>query len=74
VLLREDGDTANVLLDFVTPRYRDFSPGEFVWRRSGLLADRGIRRIVTPPSMVNAYYDQLGFQRVGTSWQLDLRS
>ena len=27
-----------VLLDYVTPRYRDFSPGEFVWRASGLLA------------------------------------
>ena len=37
VLLREDGETAHVLLDYVTPRYRDFSPGEFVWRRSGLL-------------------------------------
>ena len=37
VLLRTDGETADVLLDYVTPRYRDFSPGEFVWRRSGML-------------------------------------
>ncbi len=72
VLLREEGDTAQVLLDYVTPRYRDFSPGEFVWRRSGLLADRGIRRVVSPPSMVGAYYDRLGFRRDGRSWVLEL--
>ncbi len=72
VLLREDGDTAHVLLDFVTARYRDFSPGEFVWRRSGLLTQRGIRRVVTPPGMVGAYYDRLGFTRTGDSWVLTL--
>jgi hypothetical protein len=72
VLLRTDGDTAHVLLDHVTPRYRDFSPGEFVWRRSSLLADRGVRRVVSPPSMVGAYYDQLGFRREGESWVLDV--
>ena len=72
VLLREEGGTAKVLLDYVTPRYRDFSPGEFVWRRSGLLADHGIRHVVTPPSMVGAYYDRLGFRRDGDSWVLDL--
>ena len=49
----------HVLLDYVTPRYRDFSPGEFVWRRSGLLRERGIQRVVTPPGMVGAYYDRL---------------
>lgn len=71
VLLREEGDTARVLLDYVTPRYRDFSPGEFVWRRSGLLAERGVRRVVTPPAMVGAYYDRLGFRREGESWVLE---
>jgi hypothetical protein len=35
VILRRDGDVARILLDYVTPRYRDFTPGEFVWRRSG---------------------------------------
>jgi len=73
VLLRKDGDTAKVLLDYVTPRYRDFSPGEFVWRRSGLLADRGVRRVVTPPEMVGAYYDRLGFRREGESWVLQVQ-
>jgi hypothetical protein len=72
VLLRKEGDTADVLLDYVTPRYRDFSPGEFVWRRSGLLASRGIRRVVTPAGMVGAYYDRLGFRREGESYVLDV--
>ena len=72
VLLHADGDTARVLLDYVTPRYRDFSPGEFVWRRSGLLTEEGFRRVVTPPRMVGAYYDRLGFRREGDSFVLDL--
>ena len=72
VLLRADGDTAHVLLDYVTPRFRDFSPGEFVWRRSGMLTDHGYRRVVTSPTMVAPYYDKLGFQPDGTSWVLAL--
>jgi hypothetical protein len=70
VLLRAEDDTAHVLLDYVTPRFRDFSPGEFVWRRSGMLADHGYRRVVTSPTMVAPYYDRLGFQRDGESWVL----
>src|SRR3954447_26214816 len=58
VLIRDDGEgTAQVLLDYVTPRFRGFSPGEFVWRRSGVLRDRGFRRVVTPRRMVGAYYE-----------------
>jgi hypothetical protein len=72
VLLHESGPRADVLLDYVTPRYRDFAPGEFVWRRSGLLASRGIRHVVTRPGMVGAYYERLGFRRAGDAWRLDL--
>jgi hypothetical protein len=72
VLLRADGQVARVQLDYVTPRYRDFSPGEFVWRRSGLLREDGFTRVVTPPGMVGAYYDRLGFRRDGESYVLDL--
>jgi hypothetical protein len=61
VLLKVEGTTAQVLLDYVTPRYRDFSPGRFVWRSSGVLADRGITEVVTSPTMVGAYYQRLGF-------------
>jgi hypothetical protein len=73
VVLETEGTTARVRLDYVTPRYRDFSPGEFVWRRSGLLVAKGLDRVVTPPNMVNAYYEGLGFHREGSSYVLELR-
>ena len=74
VLIRPDAAVARVVLDYVTPRYRDFSPGEFVWRRSPRLKERGFRTVVTPPDMVSPYYDRLdaGFRREGTSYVLDL--
>ncbi len=72
VLLRCQAAVAHVLLDYVTPRFRDFSPGEFVWRHSGLLRDRGLTRVVTSPTMVGPYYDKVGFQREGDAYALPL--
>ncbi len=74
VLVRRDGDVARVQLDYVTPRFRDFSPGEFVWRRAPRLRDRGFRRVVTPPGMVNPYYDRIeqGFRREGDAYVMEL--
>jgi hypothetical protein len=74
VLIRRDGDVARVQLDYVTPRFRDFSPGEFVWRHWPRLRDRGFRRVVTPPGMVNPYYDRLEqpFRREGETFVLEL--
>src|SRR3954453_18260314 len=75
VLVRDEGDgVARVELDYVTPRYRDFSPGEFVWRRSSVLRQRGFHRVVTPAHMVDAYYGRLGFERDPDTdaWSLDL--
>ena len=73
VLVRDTGDgTAQIELDYVTPRFRDFSPGEFVWRRSGLLKEDGYRRVVTPRHMVGPYYDKVGFRREDDVFVLDL--
>jgi hypothetical protein len=73
VLVRDAGDgVAQVELDYVTPRFRDFSPGEFVFRRSGLFSDRGFRTVVTPAGMVAPYYDRLGMRREGESYVLDV--
>lgn len=72
VVLARDGETARILLDYVTPKYRDFTPGEFVWRRSGLLDGLGFRRVETPPNMVGAYYDRVGFRRGTGNYVLDL--
>jgi hypothetical protein len=73
VVVRDGGDgTARVELDYVTPRFRDFSPGEFVYRSSGLFRGKGFRRITTPPGMVNPYYERLGFREEGDHWVVDL--
>jgi hypothetical protein len=73
VMVRDAGErTAQVELDYVTPRFRDFAPGEFVYRRSGLFRDRGFRRVLTPPGMVEPYYASLGFSRVDDRYALDL--
>jgi hypothetical protein len=72
VVLRPVDRVAYVDLDYVTPRFRDFSPGEFVWRQSGMLSSLGVTKVVTSPQMQDAYYDRLGFHREGDSWVLDV--
>ena len=74
VLIRRDGDIARVLLDYVTPRYRDFSPGEFVWRRAPRLRERGFRKVAHPARHGRALLRPArpGFRREGASYVLDL--
>ena len=73
IVVRDAGDhTAQVELDYVTPRFRDFAPGEFVFRRSGLFRDRGFTRVLTAPGMVAPYYERLGFAREGDRYRLEL--
>ena len=73
VLVENRGDgVARVALDYVTARFRDFSPGEFVWRKSGLLRDAGFTEVVTPAGMVGAYYERIGFTRDGDVFRLAL--
>lgn len=62
-----DGDptVAQVELDYVLPRFRDFSVGKFVYRRDGLLARQGLRLLVAPTErMVDArdYFPRVGFR------------
>ena len=68
----EPGGVAQIDLDYVTQRFRDFTPGEFVYRRSSLFTDRGFRRVVSPPGMVAPYYHRLGFRPEGDRYVLDL--
>jgi len=73
VLVRDDGDgTGVVALDWVTPRFRDFTPGEFVYRDSDVFARHGLRRLVVPtaPPGATAYLERVGFRRVDdTGWE-----
>jgi hypothetical protein len=68
----DDPAVAQVELDYVTRRYRDLSPGEFVFRRSGQLTAHGFRRVLTPPGMVAPYYARLGFRPDGDRYALEL--
>jgi hypothetical protein len=65
-------ELAQVELDYVTLRFRDFTPGEFVFRRSQLFTDRGFRTVLTPPGMLTPYYGRLGLRREGDHYVLDL--
>jgi len=59
--LAEEG-TAVLDVDYVTPTYRDFTPGEFVFRRSGIWQRLGVRRIRTAPGGPEYYAtSNLGF-------------
>ena len=68
----QDPTIARVELDYVTPRFRDFTPGEFVYRRSRMFTDRGFRTVVSPPGMVAPYYSQLGFRQDGDTYVLTI--
>lgn len=70
-----DSDAAATIeLDWVTPRFRDFTPGEFVHRRSGIFLDSGYRRVVVPRDFAGAgsYLPRVGFRRDGDGWVRDL--
>ncbi|MFK5635231.1 MULTISPECIES: hypothetical protein [unclassified Ornithinimicrobium] len=74
VVLRDaGGGTAQIVLDWVTPAYRDFSPGEFVFRGSGVVSRLGYRRVVSPAGLPNPYYRHIGFEPEGERWVLGLR-
>ena len=74
VLAREEPEgVLQVELDYVTQRFRDFTPGEFVWRSSSVLTGDGFRQVVSPPGMVTPYYDKIpGFRQQGEVFVLDL--
>jgi hypothetical protein len=73
VLVHADSPTvARIELDYVTPRFRDFTPGEFVYRRSKLFTVRGFRTVIAPPGMSAMYYARMGFERDGDAHLLHL--
>lgn len=77
VILSRAGDapaTEQVVLDYVLPPYRDFTPGEFVYRAGGPFAALGATRVVASPGMLRSekYLAAVGFRREGGAWVLDL--
>ncbi len=71
VILRDAGDrTAQLRLDWVTPRHRDLTPAEFVFGPDGPLRRRGFRRVLAPPDAIEPYYAMLGMRRDGDAYLL----
>ena len=75
VIVRDEGGgTAVVELDYVTPRFRDFTPGEFVYDRSGLFAEHGVRRLVADGELAaqTDYLRRVGFHDADGTWIRDV--
>jgi len=66
----DEPGTARLLLDYVTPRYRDFTPAEYVYERSGWFADHGYERVVAPDGLVadDPYLSRLGYRHETGRW------
>ena len=69
----EAGDQ-QVLLDYVLPAFRDFTPGEFVFRPDGPFSALGTRRIIASPGMAASekYLRTVGFVPRGGERVLEL--
>lgn len=65
---------AQIDLDYVLPEYRDFTPGEFVYRRSDVFTDHGFKQVLAPPRMRESasYLNKLGFRPEGDRLVLSL--
>lgn len=65
---------AQIDLDYVLPKYRDFTPGEFVYRRSDVFTDHGFHQVLAPPRMRDSkpYLNKLGFRPEGSNLVLNL--
>ncbi len=75
VVVRDDGDGVGVVeLDYVTQRFRDFTPGEFVYRRSGVFQDKQLRRLVVAADAHGSrdYFARVGFRSVAGGWERDV--
>ncbi|WP_296667847.1 hypothetical protein [Demequina sp.] len=75
VAIRDEGAGVGLVeLDWVKPRFRDFTPGEFVFRRSSVLTDAGFTRveIETREELDREYLRKVGFHTERTRWVLDL--
>jgi hypothetical protein len=71
VIVRDEGGgVGQIEIDYVTAPFRDFTPGEFVYRQGGALAARGFHRVIAPDDMPSAsgYYPRVGFRREDGHW------
>jgi hypothetical protein len=70
----QGGGTGLVELDWVKERFRDFAPGEFVYRSSSALPDAGFSRleIESHEALDREYFRKMGFRTDHTRWVREL--
>jgi len=70
-----DKGTLQVELDFVTPPYRDFKIGRYLFRdKIGFFRDQGVKKIVAKPGHKdhNRYLEKVGFKRTDGEFKLEV--
>ena len=75
VAIRDEGaGVGAVELDWVKPRFRTFTPGQFVYRESGALPAAGFRRVTVRPHAATdtEYLRRAGFHVDGEKWVREL--
>ncbi len=77
VAVRDLGDgKGEVELDWVKPRFRNFTPGQFVYRDSGALPAAGFRTLTLKPHHATdvEYLRRAGFRLENEQWVRDLKT
>jgi hypothetical protein len=75
ILRPDDAGAASISLDFVTPAYRDFKVGRYLFhRRQDLFRSLGIDRVETDAGTDQhaRYLERMGFARTASGYELDL--
>ncbi|SDZ85965.1 inner membrane protein [Bowdeniella nasicola] len=68
VLAKDAGDgEAQIVLDYVSEKYRDFTPGEFVFTNPAWFTDHGFTRVIAPSSGPD-YYENVGFDKTANGY------
>lgn len=70
------GGVGEIELDWVKPRFRDFTPGQFVYSDSGALPAAGFRHLTLTPHAATdtEYLRRTGFRLEGGQWVRDLQT
>lgn len=75
VAVKHQGDGMGLVeLDWVKPRFRDFAPGEFVYRTPGALTEAGFSRLSIDNHAASdpVYLQKMGFRNDNALWVRDL--
>ena len=77
VAVRDAGDGVGAIeLDWVKPRFRDFTPGQFVYSDSGALPAAGFHHVTLTPNTATdtEYLRRTGFRLEDGQWVRDLHA